>query len=243
MTVFEFTYYYFLFHFFALVFLEDAFAGHLKKNRKQPCLSDTLPVDFNFFDLTTQFVEYCILGRYSFCGYKNHVRSNLRIFSALFTTVSVTLFVLCTVKIVPKNSYFNETVFSNPNAPLAIATMFISTFILERTHLHKKWEYLADLYNLILQVDIKEKDKYQIMRTALVLDAIQMEMWSHRSYKKIFESVLLDSYKEVRGETISRETLLAMAIEKQEAYDLLEQRLTQLRKPLSNKQKQRLKIA
>lgn len=125
------------------------------------------------------FIEYAILNRYSFFGYKNSVRVNLRMIGCAFVTALAASLLLVATPNLP------------PTGFAALGTLFASLFIVERTSVYNKWQYLAGLYNKVIEADVGYKR--EVLRVALVLDIIEMEMWSHRSFDDIFEDVLTEA--------------------------------------------------
>lgn len=72
--------------------------------------------------------------------------------------------------------------------------IFAGLFYSERTSYYQKWGYLANLYNEVLKAkppyffryDDNDIHSYrQSMCVALAIDIVQMEMWSHPSFKDV----------------------------------------------------------
>ncbi|AZZ37215.1 hypothetical protein CIK05_10595 [Bdellovibrio sp. qaytius] len=170
-------------------------------------------------------MEYAILSRYSICGYKNNVRSNLRIVSA----ISLTLFMsLCISAICHQLGSPIELVKAgklsivDSSILIAITGFCVSAFIIERGHLHKKWEMLAEQKIKVLETE--PSLKRNILEAEFNLNLIEMEMWAHNSYRKDFSSFLkiaLYNLKKSRSEVPVASTCFEIhQIDKKEALDI-----------------------
>jgi hypothetical protein len=202
---------YLLFQWLLYAIAEKYFCKRLRKQKKYITLTDAPEKGLTQF--ISQLIEYPLLNRYSFFGYKNSVRANPRIISSLLLTWFATIIVMLAVDIF--------SIQLPGNMILALAGFFLSSFIIERKNIHDKWEYLANLYNNLIQMDYGFKR--DVFECALVLDLIQMEMWSHRSFHEIFEKVLLDSMTEYYGKDPSyrpyiKRNFLEFGVNKQKAY-------------------------
>ncbi|MES2801021.1 MAG: hypothetical protein V4654_00890 [Bdellovibrionota bacterium] len=180
---------FFTLHFCLIKFANAKFINQLSKSKNSIIILDTPK---NLIEYFIYGIEYVIFCRYSFCGYKNYVRSNLRIFSAISLTAFLGIFINAICIVFGQSVSFFKVVagIQTLDFPLlASAIAFcISTFILERSHLHKKWEFLANLQNKILETDLGLKR--EILETTLTLHLIEMEMWSHKSFVDKFNVVM-----------------------------------------------------
>lgn len=187
--------------------------------------------------LTAQGIEYFILNRYSFFGYKNAVRANLRLFASL----GLTFFVISFFSFIFSIFRIDETNGNTSNLTtlwMACAGLFLSSFILERRNLHEKWQYLASLYNSIIEADLNRKFELEY---AFAMDLIDMEMWSHRSFREMFTRLTIKAYpiSTDEFELTEKEILKVLTkqeLNKQKAYSYLN--IAKIN--LNNKEGQRL---
>lgn len=154
----------------------------------------------------TAAIEYGVLNRYTIFGYKNSARANMRIFAALFLTLFLVLVFallnrLCGGSECAPSSTAPAGQVPLVNHPVAIFLgVLISAFIIERKTLYEKWTYLAGLYNSLLKED-PMAPRYEPMRIALAIDLLDMEMWSHRSFRASFYDALLTAMEYDQGFT------------------------------------------
>lgn len=96
--------------------------------------------------------------------------------------------------------------------------------------MHSKWEYLADLYNRMLeQPFLSETPQYfscrESLKIALVIDSLTMGMWAHDSYYDTFESVITKAKVYENKYPITYERMLSNlkqnGVGLQEAHDVL----------------------
>ncbi len=180
-----------------LILSESAYVKRLHNKKDRVVITDKRAADF-----LNYFIEYIVLSRYSFCGYKNNIKGNLRILSAISLTIFLGALVdfICnlfgiTFSLVKLNTGYINLEFS------LLVTGFglcISTFILERSHLHKKWEFLAQLQNKVFETDLGIKR--DILNATLTLHLIEMEMWSHKSFRDRFISAFALANSTAKGE-------------------------------------------
>lgn len=168
-----------------------------KRSRKIPVLDDK---PNSISEVFGHIIEYGIFNKYSFCGYKNCVRGNLKLLAVIFSSIPIGIFFYWSMR-----SFMLIGLIKNNLSPLdlkeGLTLLFaywgfiISYFLLERGHNHKKWEYLANLYNTLISKDpYDDKEIYNYLKAALVLDLIEMEMWSHKSFYEIFRDVIEQYY-------------------------------------------------
>lgn len=150
-----------------------------------------------------ELIEVVYLGKNSYAGYKNNVKGNLRIFAALQVTTITALIVL-----IPTFYFLKDGI--SAMDPKDFVTLIITLigsycaavggiFLKEKNSLYEKWKYLADLYNEILKIDPETKvnryEKRNLLKVALAMDILAMEMWSHESYCNLFHSCLKDAIR------------------------------------------------
>lgn len=159
-----------------------------KNNPNDNCVLIADKHELNFFSISTFLVEYFVLNRYSFFGYKNHVKSNLRIMSSFMLTIFISISAVIFIKVITgwEEHCFNLSV-------KEIFTLFfgflLSSFIIERKSLYEKWMYLSGVFNKIVENECKdvEAEDYTALRACLALDILDMEMWSHASFRGFFK--------------------------------------------------------
>jgi len=142
------------------------------------------------FDL----VELLLLGRWEICGYENKVSANRRIIAALYQTVMACVLLFFIHYLFDFWACFEEGPLGD-EAQIAllflISGIFAGTYINERSNIHSKWTYLANLYNLaISQPDPKMSNK---VLSSLAHDILIMDMWAHRSFDDVFHETLFDA--------------------------------------------------
>tara|TARA_B100000749_G_scaffold280259_1_gene275643 strand:- start:8069 stop:8731 length:663 start_codon:yes stop_codon:yes gene_type:complete len=156
--------------------------------------------------LCDDFIEVALLDKKSKYGYWDNPRANLRLFSSFWVAVRVAFVLVITPAIVVINQ--SPEVFITKKTDLF---GFLFAFILgflgfwfglywkEKVSIHKKWEYLANLYNDVLKEaplrDPKSYNKRKLLEVGLALDILKMEMWGHSSYNDFFNSVLKEAVK------------------------------------------------
>ncbi|MBL7670299.1 MAG: hypothetical protein JNM39_07415 [Bdellovibrionaceae bacterium] len=59
------------------------------------------------------------------------------------------------------------------------------------TMFNKKWSYCADLYNKILSVPKSDLEQRELLRNALAIDILTLDLWAHRSFSALFAVELL----------------------------------------------------
>lgn len=59
------------------------------------------------------------------------------------------------------------------------------------TMFNKKWSYCADLYNKILAVPKSNHEQRELLRNALAIDILTLDLWAHRSFSALFAEELL----------------------------------------------------
>lgn len=146
------------------------------------------------------FVEMWVLGRISFFGYWNNVNMNLRLVGILLISTFST-FPFLYGKYVLKIGWITWPIIFT-----ILGGVFTNFFWQERSSYYQKWKYLADLYNDVLkaspQIAIPEDSEFdyhsyrESLNIALAIDIIQMEMWSHDSYKDIVAAELKNAMDE-----------------------------------------------
>lgn len=132
-------------------------------------------------------------------GYYNNVRANLRLVAAWWTAtiVSLTAFNvyswLLTLLLVDVQPFSQESV---STAVVGYFALWGGLFWREKVSIHNKWQYLAQLYNSLLEAEPSKKNRYrkrELLENALALDVLQLEMWSHESYAELFYCALKES--------------------------------------------------
>lgn len=187
----------------------------------------------------SQFVERFVLLKFSTFGYWNNVNANLRATSTLLISYGWTMLIF-------KFSYLINLDFDNEKdwKKLGVfGAIFVAHYFHERTAYHQKWHYLASLYNEVLKASpfVTGKETLQeatysyreSLELALAIDTVQMEMWSHDSFRSIVEKWLI-LHQKGKYPQISNEDALIKASEKTKAESI---------KILIDIQKQALKMA
>jgi len=191
---------YLIFQLFLFFIYEPAYVSDLgvkeKKKRKIPIYVDT-PKSKS--EILGNIIEYGLFNKYSFLGYKNSVRGNQRIFAVILASIPIVIFFYWSIRLFTLIGLIRD-----PSLPLNLKDclplflgfwgFIISYFLLERGHNYKKWEYLAGLYNILISKNTKNDETYNFLKAALVLDLIEMEMWSHNSFYEIFKDVIEQHY-------------------------------------------------
>lgn len=156
----------------------------------------------SFSQRLSEWAEVWLLARISVFGYWNCVNMNLRFIGILllsFIWGSPILFFryVLEMKSLSASMYF-----------ATVGAIFTTLFWQERNSFYQKWKYLADLYNEILKAkpsivnpEGSNFDYFSYrngLTVALAIDIVQMEMWSHVSYKDIVEAELRAALDEKR---------------------------------------------
>lgn len=144
------------------------------------------------------FIEYVILCRYTMFGYKNNANVNARFFSAFGVAVFFAVALgLCSSLGDLMGAIKPFAYFPVPRKVGALLLPFIfGVYALERKSLTDKWIYLASLYNEVQkQKDVIISDR---LMTALAVDLVDMEMWSHKSFSEIFFTSIMNANIELR---------------------------------------------
>ena len=134
------------------------------------------------------FIETWILFRISCCGYKNNVNGNLRIIAAIWTSLIVSFLFMITLETI--NWYYDDgtEMVTSFEGRVAISVFFFGAvatlFSRERSSMYEKWKYLANIYNAIISEPCEAKR--HVLGYCFVLDAIDLDMWSHRSFCETF---------------------------------------------------------
>ena len=142
------------------------------------------------------------LGHFECFGYKNKVSGPKRLFAAIFQTglgIAVSGIIISLLVV-------NLRINFSPSAPTqidqqafvsvctVIATFLGAVFWREQSDLHQKWQYLADLFNRIVELHPPENDSVYNMREHLLIglahDTLTMGMWAHRSFRTSFKEAL-----------------------------------------------------
>lgn len=169
----------------------------------------------SFMNLISEIIERWFFLKRSVFGYWNSNSMNKRFIGSIFISALLTLFI---------SNYFlklNDQLCENKLQQLAtFAAIFSTLFWNERASYYSKWIYLANLYNEVIKekpfvlgsetddtVIYSYKDSLTI---ALALDIVQMEMWSHDSFKDIIESCLIDAFKFIEKVEISKSELFIL---------------------------------
>lgn len=176
-------------------------------------------------------------------GYKNHVRTNLRIFSSLWTTLILVsliagIFHAFTGIPIYTITYANGSVgYENFVAFLIFFfSIWTGLFWNERRIMNNKWQYLDGLYNDLLHVGKKGEEKYkrELLRISLALNILELEMWGHRSWGVFLRFVIFEAVEnQIRGKHIKKHTksrLINGNYSKNEVRNLLYQYQYQINK-------------
>ena len=170
-------------------------------------------------------VEYGILNRYSFFGYKNSVRSNAKL-CASFLTSSLILILFFVLFALLSGSDICPLV-STKEIILGWGGFLVSSFTIERKILYDKWQYLASLYNNIIGKPTNAPER-NALNIALAIDLLDMEMWSHRSFRDFFydtmiEAVEFDMKQKERKVSFDTENIRKKAVSKEHIRMLFDQ--------------------
>jgi hypothetical protein len=113
-----------------------------------------------------------------------------------------------------------------------IAGVFGATAIRERSAMHEKWRYLAELFNILIQTDPGQKRNH--IEACLAYDILTMEMWAHKSFRYMFKEILFEAlraegtYPSLSGKQLEKK--IENGIEYREAERVLA-KLTEKRAP------------
>lgn len=178
------------------------------------------------------FFERFILFRTSYTGYLNLPNANLRIFATLGTSIVIAVCTLIlyfgssialpALKMSNTNGASENTPEKHGSIPddpkslplkaaLTFMGLWLALFWKEKKDLHSKWEYLADIHNAYLQQPPQSDQNFsarEALRVSLVVDALMMGMWAHRSYYPIFEEVIFEAYCLIKKDNISKEEFM-----------------------------------
>lgn len=175
-----------------------------------------------FSGLIKWVVEYLLLCRFDQLGYKNGLSGSLRVFSsAIISFYAFSLFYLLQLFIGKATDGYDAIVFS--------VGVFGVVFWRERTSLYSKWRYLAHLYNESLKADCELSS--DILTTALAIDILDIDMWAHRSFRRVFYQTVKASFND-SGIQRDVDEFLRTGVKRQEVRDVLSS-------ALSNKIRQR----
>lgn len=192
--------------------------------------------NFSIFAALSEIIERYVFMKRSWAGYWNNVNANLRFISAFWFSgwiTAVTFFILYVcVKQESVSLFFTKYALTGLKI---FGTVFVAYYWNDRSAYYNKWKYLADLYNDYLksppyiphQVYRSTVFSYRnSLKHALAMDIIEMEMWSHRSYRDFLYEILRDALiaEEPSLKTISKDELLRCRIctmSKSQAIDLL----------------------
>jgi hypothetical protein len=147
--------------------------------------------------IVNEAIERWVLLKRSPLGYWNNVNVNLRFLGSLIISATVT-FVVVAADLLEIGS-------SKWSVLSTFSAIFAAIFWQERTAFYEKWKYLAELYNEVLKckpyvigVEAVSSDVYscrESLKIALAMDIVQMEMWSHSSFRSVFESCMIEAVK------------------------------------------------
>lgn len=182
------------------------------------------------------FVDCHVMNRYSFFGYKNNVKSNLRIFSSLMLTSLAVFSVLTAVHFLDFIGIWPSS-FGSQNTPSFYAGtlfFFAASFGLEKWSHFEKWKYLAERFQSLMERE--PGVRRDVLEAVFVCDLIATNMWSHDSYNQVFEKNIVKSMSMYWGEypfkatdlKFTRQDLLTRPIPKAMAQRAMHDRLERL---------------
>lgn len=176
-------------HAFLYFVLEPRYVRYLQRNKHKLCVIDKVERPNNVQRLN-QFIEYGVLARYSFLGFKNNVNLNLRFFSALMTTTGFMFFIQGVLSVLVFAG-LPENTMTLSSSMMLYCLFFVFTAFHYRQSLVQNWRHLSQQYNEILKRE-KGQDSTRIaLEISFISDLLQLEMWSHPSYEDSFEKTVL----------------------------------------------------
>jgi hypothetical protein len=149
--------------------------------------------------------ETQVLHKRSRYGYFNSTAGNRRIWPALLIAIEI---YVCTgavatfalLSLLPIKNLIALNYSIELEQILAGALVFVGTWLglfwQEKRHLYSKWQYLAGLYNTVIQAGHSGEKLYctrDVARVALSVDILELEMWAHKSFREEFRSTLADA--------------------------------------------------
>lgn len=177
----------------ACFYVWEKLYGDFRQAEGHVCLEDRAENSGFGLGLISQTFDYFVLNRYSFLGYRNAVRANLRLVSSLSMT-----FLVCAVSGLWIHHFMEKSsdLWKIPTF-LSVAGFCLSSFLLERKSVHDKWLYLSGRHAKMIETEpgvVRD-----LLENSFVSDLIETEMWSHRSFQGAFEDSLARAYAEHRG--------------------------------------------
>lgn len=162
----------------------------------------------NFLQKFDYTVEVLLLRKTDENGYFNSVKANLRLKATFWLAAWIciaaalaTLGFAFLLVIGGTDVKLGQPTFQNIFATMiGFIGIWGGLFWREKTHIHKKWEYLAGLYNEVIKLPPSTTGEYptrDILLVALAQDTLKMEMWAHDSYAGLFRQTLERAIKTV----------------------------------------------
>ncbi len=152
-------------------------------------------------------IEKFILCRWQF--WKNNPRVNMMIIKAAISVAAVSFIGLVIATIfyftyhLPINGSASFFKLSDEIGGIEFKSWLKLGFLLSgsttiaywnmSTMFNKKWTYVVDLYNKIIQLDSSKKT--ELLRNALAIDLLTLDLWAHRSLCSLFKNELIKAIK------------------------------------------------
>lgn len=149
-------------------------------------------------------IETAFLQKFDRNGYYNSCSGNLRLWATFVVACLVSGMALVFAGLAYGLClHFGAAVlevkfdFISLSAAAFVFTGFwIGLFWQEKSRIYSKWEYLAILYNDVIGRPVTSRDMYSerdILRIALAMDILKLEMWAHSSFDSVFKEILADA--------------------------------------------------
>lgn len=143
--------------------------------------------------------------------WKNNPRVNALIWKAILSVASMTIIcslftlMICFImrNFIGENQFFDFEKFAKDSPKVNLGSLFNFGVVFTgsvsvaywnmSTMFNKKWNYCADLYNKIIAIPNSTIDHQQraLLRNALAIDLLVLDLWAHRSFSVLFETELM----------------------------------------------------
>ncbi len=197
----------------------------------------------SMFRSLESFFEMVVLGHIESFGYFNKIGPKRRVLAALLQTLWSMMFLglatLCFHKFWNNSCECDRSIDLEGYIGFAalLAAIFGANFVRESRDVYSKFDYLAGVFNSIIQLDANKEileynnaNKREHLLGCLAHDLITMNMWAHRSFTGIFnevikKAVILDLHKNgVLGShtlALKLEAIASHGINTDDAKDLI----------------------
>jgi hypothetical protein len=133
--------------------------------------------------------ELWILGRWCWAGYGRLLSGHRRLFAAAWQTIVV---LSLYVGVFKAFGYYQLSKDDFLWVLGAVSAFFGAAFLREHRDYVSKWNYLANLFNNVVQIPHSDVgyDQREHLLACLVWDILTMEMWAHRSFHVCVRDVI-----------------------------------------------------